>query len=193
MLGHTPTLANQFAPPGVGGALRLGGTAVVRDCSFLFNSATNRGPAIVVVVSPDITGSSFDRNELYCEAGSYQDTEEVKHWGRCPQTRSQNIRQQVIWSLAFGLVLCFSAFFFCCTDCDTCLSTRGPPSLCDYACLRLPLGMRRFVQECNPLTRKYSRLTFGLFFPFENRGGQLRAMKRCVPTVLIGIGASAVP
>lgn len=91
--------------------MRLGGTAVVYDCSFLFNSATDRGPAIAVVTSPNITGSSFDGNELYCEADSYLDAEKVNHWGRCTHTHPRG--QQVIWSPAFRLVLCFSVFFRC--------------------------------------------------------------------------------
>ncbi|CAN0437324.1 unnamed protein product [Ectocarpus sp. 12 AP-2014] len=60
----------------VGGALRLGGTTIVRDCSFLSNSAS-RGLAVAVIASASISGSSFERNELVCEAGSYRvDTEE---------------------------------------------------------------------------------------------------------------------
>lgn len=97
MPGHTPTLlANYFAPPGIGGALRLGGTADVFNCSFVFNTATNRGPAIAVVTTPGISNSSFDGNELYCEAGSYLDAVKVNHCGRCTHTRSPNIRQQGI-------------------------------------------------------------------------------------------------
>eukprot|EP00903_Cladosiphon_okamuranus_P012529 g11732.t1 len=57
----------------VGGALRLGGTAFVRDCSFVSNSATSRGPTAAVVASANISGSSFERNELYCEVGSYRE------------------------------------------------------------------------------------------------------------------------
>ncbi|CAB1096488.1 unnamed protein product [Ectocarpus sp. CCAP 1310/34] len=60
----------------VGGAMRLGGTVDVRNCSFLSNSATSRGLAIAVVAFANISGASFDRNELYCEAGLYrEDTE----------------------------------------------------------------------------------------------------------------------
>lgn len=56
--------------------MRLGGTAVVGDCSFLSNSATTRGLAVAVVAPTTMSNLSFDRNDLYCGAGSYrQDTE----------------------------------------------------------------------------------------------------------------------
>ncbi|CAM9790765.1 unnamed protein product [Scytosiphon promiscuus] len=61
----------------VGGAMRLGGDALVRDCSFLSNSASTRGLAIAVIWFANISGSWFDGNDLYCAADSYrQDTEE---------------------------------------------------------------------------------------------------------------------
>lgn len=62
--------------PDVGGAMRLGGSAFVADCSLLSNSATTRGLAVAMVGSANITGSSFGRNELYCEAGSYREDRE---------------------------------------------------------------------------------------------------------------------
>eukprot|EP00752_Nemacystus_decipiens_P012380 g10972.t1 len=67
----------------VGGAMRLGGSAVVINCTFVSNSATSRGLAVNVVGLADITNSSFNRNELYCEAGSYRgDIEEEGVTGR---------------------------------------------------------------------------------------------------------------
>lgn len=58
--------------------MRLGGAAVITECSFLSNFASNRGLAVAVIASAEISNSSFDRNELHCAAGSYrEDTEEV--------------------------------------------------------------------------------------------------------------------
>lgn len=59
--------------------MRLGGTTTVAGCSFLSNIAYTRGLAVAVVGSANITGSSFDGNQLSCADGSYRsDTEEVK-------------------------------------------------------------------------------------------------------------------
>lgn len=59
--------------------MRLGGAAVVSDCSFLSNFASTRGLAVDVVGSANISGSSFVGNQLSCGHGSYRsDTEEVK-------------------------------------------------------------------------------------------------------------------
>lgn len=52
--------------------MRLGGTTDVLGCSFLSNSASARGPAIAVVASTNISGCSFDKNEMHCAAGSYR-------------------------------------------------------------------------------------------------------------------------
>lgn len=74
---------HHFALPDIGGAIRLGGTGVVRDCFFASNSASTRGLAIGVVGSANISGSSFDGNEVYCAAGLYRkETEEVNGSGR---------------------------------------------------------------------------------------------------------------
>ncbi|CAM9358530.1 unnamed protein product [Ectocarpus sp. 13 AM-2016] len=64
----------------VGGAMRLGGTTIVRECSFLSNSASVRGFAVAAVNgSANISSSSFEGNELYCESGSYRkDTEKAR-------------------------------------------------------------------------------------------------------------------
>lgn len=53
---------------------------VVRECSFVSNSVSSRGLAVAVVGSVDISGSTFDGNELYCAAGLLfrEDTEEVR-------------------------------------------------------------------------------------------------------------------
>lgn len=63
--------------------MRLGGSAVVRECSFLSNRASTRGLAVAVVGwFTNITGSSFDGNDLTCAVGSYRnDTEEVNWRG----------------------------------------------------------------------------------------------------------------
>ena len=71
-----------IAVSGIGGAMRLGGTIVGRECSFLSNSASMRGFAVAVEGSANIsiTTSSFEGNELYCTADSYRkDTEQVRH------------------------------------------------------------------------------------------------------------------
>ncbi|CAM9138813.1 unnamed protein product, partial [Hapterophycus canaliculatus] len=57
----------------VGGAMRLGGDAVVRNSSFLSNAASTRGLAIAVIWSTNITDSSFSGNELHCAAGLYRE------------------------------------------------------------------------------------------------------------------------
>eukprot|EP00752_Nemacystus_decipiens_P013346 g11816.t1 len=62
----------------VGGAMRLGGSAGIWECSFSSNVASTRGLAITVVGSANITRSSFDSNELSCAAGSYRNDEEEK-------------------------------------------------------------------------------------------------------------------
>ncbi|CAM9755964.1 unnamed protein product [Ectocarpus fasciculatus] len=57
----------------------LGGTmTVIRECSFVSNSVSSRGLAVAVVGSADISGSTFDGNELYCASGLLfrEDTEE---------------------------------------------------------------------------------------------------------------------
>lgn len=53
---------------------------VVRECSFLSNSVSSRGPAVAVVGSADISGLTFDGNELFCAPGLLfrEDTEEVR-------------------------------------------------------------------------------------------------------------------
>ena len=101
---HRPSSPKYFAPPGIGGALRLGGTADVFNCSFGSNSATNRGPAIAVGTTPVISNSSFDGNELFCEAGSYLDVEKVKHRGRWTHTHPI-AEYPGTWLPAFRLVL----------------------------------------------------------------------------------------
>lgn len=95
--------------------MRLGGATAIHDCSFLSNSATSRGLAVAVVASANITSSSFDRNELYCETGFYrEDSEEVKTNGRyvsTPHTGSRSIWQQFQFSLTVRLVL--SSYALC--------------------------------------------------------------------------------
>ncbi|CAM9384163.1 unnamed protein product, partial [Ectocarpus fasciculatus] len=57
--------------------MRLGGETSVAGCSFLSNIAYTRGLAVAVVGSANITGSSFDGNQLSCADGSNRsDTEE---------------------------------------------------------------------------------------------------------------------
>lgn len=58
----------------------LGGTTNVTGCSFLSNVASTAGLSVAMVGSAaNITGSSFDGNQLSCVNGSYRsDTEEVK-------------------------------------------------------------------------------------------------------------------
>lgn len=59
----------------------LGGNSTfVRECSFLSNSVSTRGLAVAVAGSADISGSTFDGNELYCASGLLyrEDTEEVR-------------------------------------------------------------------------------------------------------------------
>lgn len=59
--------------------MRLGGSAVIQECSFLSNVAGTRGLAVAVVGwSAIINGSLFDGNQLSCGVGSYRnDTEMV--------------------------------------------------------------------------------------------------------------------
>lgn len=52
--------------------MRLGGSAVIRECVFLSNRAYTRGLAVAVVGSANISGSTFDGNDLSCAAGSYR-------------------------------------------------------------------------------------------------------------------------
>lgn len=61
--------------------MRLGGSSVIRNCSFLSNSASDRGTAVAVVGSASVSGSSFDGNELSCAAGSYRNDMEVNEDG----------------------------------------------------------------------------------------------------------------
>eukprot|EP00903_Cladosiphon_okamuranus_P017290 g15932.t1 len=60
----------------IGGAMILAGNlTVVRECSFFSNSVSSRGLAVAVggsvdnIGSADISGSTFDGNELYCASG----------------------------------------------------------------------------------------------------------------------------
>lgn len=62
---------------GVGGALRLGGSAVLTNCTlFVDNSAEDQGPAISNLGVLDVEGnaSRFSGNDFSCENGTYQDT-----------------------------------------------------------------------------------------------------------------------
>lgn len=75
--------------------MRLGGAAVIRDCSFLSNSASTRGLAIAVVGSANISGSSFGGNEVDCGAGSYNnDADQVKNNGRYKSVITEDTRHQ---------------------------------------------------------------------------------------------------
>ena len=70
--------------PDIGGAMRLGGSGAVSDCSFLSNSASTRGLAVAMVRSMNFSGCSFDRNELFCAAGLYgEEAQEVNGNGHC--------------------------------------------------------------------------------------------------------------
>ena len=92
--------------PDIGGALRLGGAALVSECSFLSNSAASRGLAIAVVASATISGLSFERNELFCGAGLYhQDNDEVRQ--NDPQS-STTTRLFAKHSASLGALLAFS-------------------------------------------------------------------------------------
>ena len=57
----------------VGGALRLAGTTTIRDCSFVYNMATNSGLAVAAVGSVEINGSYFHKNVFSCVEGQYLD------------------------------------------------------------------------------------------------------------------------
>ena len=62
-----------------------GNSTVVRECSFLSNSVSSRGLAVAAVDgSVDISGSTFDGNELDCASGLLyrEDTVEVRGNGR---------------------------------------------------------------------------------------------------------------
>ena len=53
--------------------MRLGGSAVIRECSFLSNIASTRGLAVAVVGwNANMSGSFFDGNDLSCAVGSYR-------------------------------------------------------------------------------------------------------------------------
>ena len=70
-------LAPTLALPDVGGAMRLGGSADIRECAFFSNVASTRGLAVAVVGSANVSSSAFDGNQLSCAVGSYRsDTEE---------------------------------------------------------------------------------------------------------------------
>lgn len=59
--------------------MRLGGSAVIQDCSFLSNVAGTRGLAVAVVGwSATISGSVFDGNQLSCAVGSYRNDTDTK-------------------------------------------------------------------------------------------------------------------
>lgn len=58
--------------------MSLGGETDILECSFHSNSASGRGLAIALVGSANISGSSFDGNELYCGVDSFrEDNEQV--------------------------------------------------------------------------------------------------------------------
>lgn len=61
---------------GVGGALRLVGSAVLTDCTFVDNTTEHQGPAISNLGVLDIGGSAsrFSANVLVCENGMYLDS-----------------------------------------------------------------------------------------------------------------------
>ena len=54
-----------------GGALRLAGTATVRECSFVSNTASDYAPAIFAVGSVEINDSAFHKNVFSCDEGQY--------------------------------------------------------------------------------------------------------------------------
>eukprot|EP00752_Nemacystus_decipiens_P012610 g11167.t2 len=58
---------------GVGGALRLGGSALLTNCTFLANSAEDEGPAIsnLGVLGVEGNASRFSGNVFLCETGAY--------------------------------------------------------------------------------------------------------------------------
>lgn len=59
----------------------LGGVmTAIHECSFISNFVSSRGLAVAVVGSADISGSTFDGNELYCTSGLLyrENTEEVR-------------------------------------------------------------------------------------------------------------------
>lgn len=58
--------------------MRLGGAADIHECSFSSNIASTRGLAVTVAGSANISGSSFDRNELLCAVGSYRNDADEK-------------------------------------------------------------------------------------------------------------------
>lgn len=81
--------------------MRPGGAMVIHDCSFISNTASTRGLAVAVVGSANISGSSFDGNELICPVGSYRlDTEEVnggRHNSRYIWRRMLSLRRLRVW------------------------------------------------------------------------------------------------
>ena len=58
--------------------MRLGGSADIRESSFFSNVASTRGLAVSVVGSANISGASFNRNELSCAVSSYRNDVEEK-------------------------------------------------------------------------------------------------------------------
>ena len=86
-------ISTYWCRPDIGGAMVLGGnTTTVRDCSFFSNSVSSRGLAVAVVGSVDISGSTFDGNELYCASGLLyrEDTKEVRGGATTRSTRMRN-------------------------------------------------------------------------------------------------------
>ncbi|CAN0174738.1 unnamed protein product [Ectocarpus sp. 4 AP-2014] len=81
VLGHQHFYSCDFegnSAGDIGGAVRLGGIVdLVEDCLFRSNSASSGGAAVAMAEPANISGSSFDGNELHCAVGSYRkDTEE---------------------------------------------------------------------------------------------------------------------
>lgn len=77
------------------------------ECSFISNSASSRGLAVAMTGSVDISGATFDGNEVHCASGLLyrEDAEEVRGDGHQPENYSStgHIRQQVPWYIAaFG-------------------------------------------------------------------------------------------
>lgn len=54
---------------GVGGAISLRGEAIIRNCSFTSNLASDRGLAVSAVGVVNVKVSSFDGNNIICGEG----------------------------------------------------------------------------------------------------------------------------
>ena len=204
---YTPAIISLC--PDIGGALRLGGTATVTSSSFLSNTATSRGLAVAVVASATMSGLSFERNELYCGAGSFrQDTDGVSktktkrsvrtklRYERFRHACSRNIRQQFrFFSPSARLVLLLVRSVHLAKVFGRASWTHAS------GLLDQPRAAASYVKDALDGTDIKTE-PFGSYRlfpciitgnrPFQNREDPMRAWRRCAWTVLTGTTSAPV-